>query len=229
MKNQTGLIVVGLCIALAGYFVYLAIDNLSARERVVSAKGLSERTVPADKAVWNISYCVTGNVVESLYNRLEAKKNALVTFLKKNGISDKDIVYAPAVATDRSTWYDWNEEKAAKMEQYVLTGHLTVVSGDVEKIRKLQLRQQDLLSQGVVLEGSSVTYEYTGLNSLKPDMVEEATSKARLVADKFAEDAGCTLGSIKTARQGQFEVESDEILPHMNHIRVVTTIEYYLK
>ena len=97
------------------------------------------------------------------------------------------------------------------------------------KVRQLQLRQLDLLHSGVILENSYISYEYTGLNELKPEMVEEATRNARIVASKFAEDADCKLGSIKSARQGQFEVESDEVMPHMRKVRVVTTIEYFLK
>lgn len=120
-------------------------------------------------------------------------------------------------------------KRKGSVDQYVLTGHLNVVSSDVETVRKLQLRQLDLIHSGVVLENSYIQYEYTGLNDLKPEMIEEATKNARVVANKFAEDADCKLGSIKSARQGQFEVESDEVMPHMRKVRVVTTIEYFLK
>lgn len=228
MKNQIWSILIGIGIALSGYFIYCGIDGFATKDRVVTVKGLSERQVLADKAVWNISYCITGNNLEGLYERLEPKKKALTRFLKVNGISDEEIVFAPSTASDRSSWYEW-EKKKDLMDRYELTGHLTIVSSDVEKVRQLQLRQIDLLHSGVILENSYINYEYTGLNELKPEMVEEATRNARVVANKFAEDANCKLGSIKSARQGQFEVESDDVLPHMRKIRVVTTIEYFLK
>ena len=81
----------------------------------------------------------------------------------------------------------------------------------------------------IILDNSYIQYEYTGLNELKPEMVEEATRNARLVANKFAEDAKAKLGDLKSARQGQFEVESDDVMPHMRKVRVVTTMEYFLK
>lgn len=228
MKSQVWSILLAIGIALSGYFLYMGIESFTTKDRVVTARGLSEREVLADKAVWNISYSISGNNLEYLYETLEPKKQALVKFLKTNGVGDEEIVFAPSTATDRSTWYEW-EKKRGTVDQFELTGHMTVVSGDVEKVRQLQLRQLDLLHSGVILENSYISYEYTGLNALKPEMVEEATRNARVVAGKFAEDADCKLGSIKSARQGQFEVESDEVMPHMRKVRVVTTIEYYLK
>lgn len=228
MKNQLWSVLIAVGIALSGYFLYLGIESFTTKDRVVTAKGLSERQVLADKAVWTISFGITGNSIEYLYERLEPKKQALVKFLKSNGISDEEIVFAPSTASDRSSWYDWDKKKGT-IDQYELTGHMTVVSKDVEKVRQLQLRQLDLLHSGVILENSYISYEYTGLNELKPEMVEEATRNARVVASKFADDANAKLGALKSARQGQFEVESDEVMPHMRKVRVVTTMEYYLK
>lgn len=228
MKNQLWSVLIAVGIALSGYFLYLGIESFTTKDRVVTARGLSERQVLADKAVWTISFGITGNSIEYLYERLEPKKQALVKFLKNNGISDEEIVFAPSTASDRSSWYDWDKKKGT-IDQYELTGHMTVVSKDVEKVRQLQLRQLDLLHSGVILENSYISYEYTGLNNLKPEMVEEATRNARIVANKFAEDANAKLGALKSARQGQFEVESDEVMPHMRNVRVVTTMEYYLK
>ena len=228
MKNQIWSVLIAVGIALSGYFLYLGLESFTTKDRVVTARGLSERQVLADKAVWTISFGITGNSIEYLYERLEPKKQALVKFLKNNGISDEEIVFAPSTASDRSSWYDWDKKKGT-IDQYELTGHMTVVSKDVEKVRQLQLRQLDLLHSGVILENSYISYEYTGLNELKPEMVEEATRNARVVASKFADDANAKLGALKSARQGQFEVESDEVMPHMRKVRVVTTMEYYLK
>lgn len=228
MKNQIWALMIGLGVALAGYFIYCGIESFATQDRAVTVRGLSEREVLADKATWTISYNVTGNHLESLYSRLEPKKDAIVSFLKENGVTDEEIVLSPSTANDRSSWYEW-EKKKAFTDQFELTGNMTIVSRDVEKIRQLRLRQLDLINKGVVLDNNYVNYEYTGLNNLKPEMIEEATRNARVVGEKFAKDANCSLGSIKTARQGQFEVESDDVMPHMRKVRVVTTIEYYLK
>ena len=77
--------------------------------------------------------------------------------------------------------------------------------------------------------GAATEYIFTGLNELKPAMVEEATQNAREGALKFAKDSDSRLGKIKTARQGKFSITSrDKNNPHLKKVRVVSTIEYYL-
>jgi len=72
-------------------------------------------------------------------------------------------------------------------------------------------------------------YIFTRLNQVKPQMVEEATRKAREIALKFAADSKSRLGKIKRASQGQFSIKSrDKNNPHIKKVRVVSTVEYYL-
>jgi len=60
-------------------------------------------------------------------------------------------------------------------------------------------------------------------------MIEEATTQAREVAEKFAKDSKSRLGKIKRASQGQFSIgDRDRNNPHIKKVRVVSTIEYYL-
>ena len=91
----------------------------------------------------------------------------------------------------------------------------------------------ELGKQGIVFTGgnyqSATEYIFTRLNEVKPEMIEEATRKAREVAEKFASDSNSALGKIKKASQGQFSIsERDKNNPHIKKIRVVSTIEYYL-
>ena len=87
--------------------------------------------------------------------------------------------------------------------------------------------------QGIVFTGgnhqSQTEYVFTRLNEIKPEMIEEATTKAREVALKFAEDSNSKLGKIKRASQGQFSINArDKNNPHIKRVRVVSTVEYYL-
>ena len=60
-------------------------------------------------------------------------------------------------------------------------------------------------------------------------MVEEATGNARAVAQKFADDSKSKLGGIRQAQQGQFSISSDPNTPQLKKIRVVSTVDYFLK
>ena len=120
--------------------------------------------------------------------------------------------------------------------RYNVTGVVTVTTTNVEQVLKLMSRQSDLLKQGVAI--ASGDYRYTprfiytsdALNALKPAMIEEATRNARAAADKFAYDSNSELGKIKSASQGLFSIsDRDDNTPSIKTIRVVTTVEYYLK
>ena len=77
---------------------------------------------------------------------------------------------------------------------------------------------------------NSIQYDFTGLNEIKPQMVEEATKNARATAEKFAQDSRSKLGKIRTASQGQFSIDNrDANTPYIKRIRVVNTVEYTLE
>jgi hypothetical protein len=76
---------------------------------------------------------------------------------------------------------------------------------------------------------SQVQYLFTELNSIKPQMIEEATKNAREAAEKFAIDSDSKVGKIKRATQGMFSInDRDMNTPYRKIVRVVTTVEYYL-
>ena len=91
----------------------------------------------------------------------------------------------------------------------------------------------ELGKKGIVLNQNNyqanVEYIFTRRNDVKPSMIEEATTKAREVAEKFAKDSNSVLGKIKRASQGQFSITArDRNNPHIKKLRVVSTVEYYL-
>ena len=108
-----------------------------------------------------------------------------------------------------------------------------VSSDKVDLVRDLLVRQSDLIKAGVTLVGDyswRTSFQFTGLNTVKPAMIEEATKNARASAEKFAQDSGSSLGKIRRANQGQFSItDRDSNTPYIKSVRVVTTVEYFLK
>lgn len=228
MKNILSSAILSVGIIIGAYSIYCGIDNFAKKDRYVSVKGLAEREVMANKVVWPLSYNTVSNDLLSLYEQVEKQKASIVGFLKQNGISADEIFIPSASVTDRFAMsYIPDNVKS----RYQASGSIVVTSTDVEKVMKIMTMQAELLKQGVAVETNnwSVQYQYTALNDLKPAMIEEATRNARAVAEKFAADAECDLGSIKFANQGQFSISEDSNTPQMKKIRVVTTIDYYLK
>lgn len=200
-------------------------------DKHVTVKGLAEREVKADKVTWPLVYKEIGNDPAAMYELLEQKNKSVIAFLKSAGISESDISVNPPVISDRQADNYGNE---IMNYRYKATSIITVTSSDVDKVRQLMRKQSVLMKQGIAIVseeyGNNIVYEFTGLNKVKPEMVEEATKNAHATAQKFAEDSGSRLGGIRNAQQGQFSIEDrDANTPYIKKIRVVNTVEYSLE
>lgn len=223
--------IIALGLLFLGLSVRGGIRIFSQRDRVVSVKGLSEMEVPADKAIWPLMFKDVGSDLISLHDNLKAKNQTIVAFLKANGIKDEEIsISAPQVVDLEAERYSNNTSPY----RYNITSVVTVTSDNVDLVRKLMGEQGELLRQGVAVSGGdyqyNVQYMFTKLNDIKPQMIEDATKNAREAAEKFADDSDSKLGKIKSANQGQFTIsDRDGNTPHIKNVRVVSTVEYYLK
>lgn len=231
--NSTAIIcalLIGAGLWLLGAMVKGGLTSISGNQRVVTVRGLAEKEVTANKVTWPIVSKEVGNELPTIYSRIESTNSAIVNFLKSNGISDQEIAVNPPQVLDlQADRYNSNNVPF----RYNVTNVVVVTSSQVEKINKLMERQTELLKQGIAVVAGDyqyqTTYEYTDLNSIKPEMIAEATKNAREAANKFAEDSESKLGKIKTASQGQFSIEDrDQYTPYIKKVRVVSSIVYYL-
>ncbi len=218
-------------LAVLGFQLGNALIRFKAFERTVTVKGLSEREVPADIVIWPIQFTEAANNLQTLYGEIDQGSEQLRLFLTGNGLRDEEISLGAPAITDKSAQQYGNSGGAAY--RYVAQQVVTVYSSRVDEVRSLMGRLSELGREGLVLGGDNymaqTEYIFTGLNELKPEMVEEATREARAVAEKFAEDSDSRLGKIRRASQGQFSIQSrDRNNPHIKKVRVVSTIEYYL-
>lgn len=206
-----------------------AIRASRADDRVVSVKGLCEREVKADKVICPFAYKEGGDNLQQLYRTIEEKNGVIIEFLKDAGISEEEITIAAPKVVDTRTEWSGSQNRYA----YIVTSVVTVCTDKVDEIIALQSRQGELLQCGIATAASweyQTVYSFTKLNEIKPAMIETATKNARETAEKFAADSDSKLGKIKRATQGQFSItDRDSNTPYMKNVRVVTSVDYYLK
>ena len=229
MKNNVlagALVALGLC--LGGMFIYFGIAKFANKDRAVSVKGLSTREVEADYAVWPLSYAWSGNDLPALYDKLERVTARVKQHLLSLGFEEADIRQGSISVNDNWESYYGDHRPEYK---YTLSTQLVVSTDKVKLVIASQGKEAELLKEGVIVKSEkwNLDYQFNGLPELKPSMIEEATQNARAVAQKFADDAQCSLGSIRRASQGQFSIEADQYQPWIKHIRVVTTVDYFLE
>ena len=228
--------------AVLGVFIFLGLTALGylagssairfkEYERTVTVKGLAEKEVPADIALWPIQYTQAGNDLAALYDSLDRDTGTILKFLESRGFGPPEITVAPPAITDKLAQQYGNGSHIEL--RYTAVQTVSVYSPKVDGVRDAISKLAGLGKQGIVFSGGSyqgqTEYIYTRLNRIKPEMVEEATRKAREVAEKFAQDSSSRLGKIKRAQQGQFSIaDRDKNTPYIKKVRVVSTVEYYL-
>jgi hypothetical protein len=222
-----------LCIGLyiLGTILGNSLVKFKEHERSVTVKGLAEREVPADIAIWPISFVSVGNDLEEVYGDLESKTRLVVSFLEERGFGNSAITVNMPALNDKQAQGRYDADRI--QFRYSATRTVTVYSRDPEAVRSSTRDLIELGKAGIALSRhgyhEKIEYLFSGLNEIKPAMVEEATRNARVVAEKFAEDSNSRLGKIKRARQGQFSInDRDSNNPHIKKVRVVSTVEYYL-
>lgn len=231
MSKVTSSVILAVGVVVLGLCIKAGIDNFSSRERIITVRGLAEKEVKANKVTWLIVCKEMGNDLPALYTRINDTNNAIVGFLTSNGVSQAEItINAPDIIDMQAERYSSNN----RPYRYNVTSVITVTSSDVDKVRALIDRQTELLKQGIAVTAGDYSYQtmydYTDLNTIKPEMIAEATRNARAAADQFASDSDSRLGKIKTAIQGQFSItDRDPYTPYLKKVRVVSTIVYYLE
>jgi hypothetical protein len=199
-------------------------------ERVVTVKGLAEREVPADVAVWPVRFAAASNDLAALYATMEANSKEIVSYLQASGFTAEEITNASPLVTDKyAQEYGGQEINMRYTAQQVIT----VYSNKIDAVRAAQGNLTELGKKGIALGGreydQKTLFLFTGLNAIKPAMIEEAARNARAVAEQFASDANSQVGKLKSANQGQFTIEDrDSNTPYLKKVRVVSTVEYYL-
>ncbi len=223
-------------IALAGWFIGDGFIEARSGDRYVTVKGVSERDVMADMALWPIRYVAAGNNLNTVQQKIRQDQNRIQTFLEEHGIAEDAIELQNLEVTDRTAQ---SYQSGSYENRFILEQTLMVRSEDVTKIEDASQDIGTLVEAGIILNsqysGGGPTYLFNGLTELKPEMIAEATKNARGSAEQFASDSGSELDGIRSANQGVFVILARDKAPMLQEekqirktVRVVSTIEYYL-
>jgi hypothetical protein len=235
VNNKSSAFILGIFIflglAVLGYFLATAAIDFKQYDRSVTVKGLSEREYKADIVIWPIEFTLADNDLEKLYRTIEGHTFKIKSFLEVNNVRSDEITFSSPSITDKTAQQYGGGP--APQYRYSAIQTVTVYSKNIDAARAIMGKLSELGKQGIVFSGGGYEYQteyiFTRLNEVKPEMIEEATRKAREVAEKFASDSQSKLGKIKNASQGQFSIHArDKNNPHIKKVRVVSTVQYYL-
>jgi uncharacterized protein len=247
-RDRGELVVLGVLLALGmiigGWVLGSQIKATRLSDRYVSVRGLVERQVKSDLAIRRLQYKEAGNDLAAVYAKTDSDRNAILQFLAQQGIQQPEMTISVVRVVDTQANEYGGGNRAPN--RYIIEQGITVRTSRVDQVAAAAEKSMQLVQKGVVLSSNPgqgrLTYKFTGLNAIKPDMITEATRNARAAADRFAADSGSKVGSIRQANQGVFSITAadqggeggdgyggggEESV--MKTVRVVTSVQYYLE
>ena len=222
--------VLAIGIIVGGYLLGDGMRRARMADRAVTVRGLAERDVTADLATWTINFTETGSELDPVRQAADERAATVVNFFRQAGFP-ADQINATSVSVNQ--FYDNDRGNVVTVRRQI-----QLRTRDIARAQQVYARQAELIRAGVRIEdGSSMVYNFTRLNDVKPQMIAAATEDARRSAEQFAHDSGAAVGSIRSATQGYFSItardgnEAEEGSGRdspLQKVRVVTTVEYFL-
>ena len=232
-------LVLAVGLALGGWFVGNGFARGRTSDRFVEVKGLAEREVMADLALWPLRYASTGEDLGVAQAGITRSTRQVLAFLSRHNI-DTSGVQLQALEVSDAFANRFPGERGGP--RFVIQQTVMVRSPNPEVVMAASQQVSELVAAGVVLSASGEyglggpTFVFTRLNQLKPSMVAEATANARAAAEQFAKDSRSGLGEIRRANQGVFVILPRDQAPGINEsgqlqkiVRLVSTVQYALQ
>lgn len=227
-------------ITLAGFLAGNGLANARAADRFVTVKGISEREVKADLVIWPLRLVAADDDLGRAHAQIQGSVRKIYAFLAAQQIDTSQAELQDFSVSDAfANQYGGGGQAGTR---YVIRQTVVVRSLLPEKVLASSQRVGELVSAGVVLSSGGEygsggpTFIFTKLNELKPPMIAEATARAREAAEQFARDSRSTLGGIRRANQGVFEILPRDQAPGISEgsqivktVRVVSTVEHFLR
>lgn len=202
---------ISLAIIISGGLLGRAYVSKGKADPIISVAGMGEESFDSDLIVWKASFSRQRMELKEAYSDLNMDLKTLKIYFKKKGVDEKDIIIeAASISKDYSyTYDDGGNLSTSVFNGYVITQKVKIRSKNVDLIEKVSREVSELIDAGIELNSESPEYYYTKLAELKLKMIESATKDAHLRAKKIAENGDGSLGNLRNADLGVFQITAE--------------------
>ena len=211
LKSNFKSIIITFSVIITGYILGHSYLSKGKADPTISVTGLGETTFYSDLIVWRADFSRKNLSLKDAYAELNIDLKKVKEYLGKKGIDPKDIVIeAASIQKEYSYEYDENGSiRSSLFTGYNLTQSMIIQSKNVDLVEKTSREVSELIDAGIELNSNAPEYYYTKLAALKLSMIEQATKDAYNRAMKIAENGGGSLGDMKSADMGVFQITAE--------------------
>lgn len=201
-------IILGLAF-IAGLFILGKAYNYKFKTlETISVTGSADKDFVSDLIVWNGSYSRKSMDLKSAYAQLKDDENKVRAYLNGKGVQNNEVTFS-AVNIDKE--FNNNTDKngnviSKEFTGYNLSQNVRIESQNVDKIDQISREATELIQQGIEFNSSDPLFYYTKLTDIKMDLLAKASADGKQRAEIIAKNAGNSLGKLKKATLGVFQI-----------------------
>ena len=207
MRNISAAIL-GLAFVIGLFIAGRAYKYRTTTQENITVTGSSEKDFVSDLIVWNGSFSRKSMDLKAAYAQLKSDENTIKTYLVAKGIREDEIVIS-AININKEFNYKTDENGRSLGQEFNgfnLTQNVKVESFNVDKIDQISREATELIQQGIEFNSSAPLFYYTKLTEIKMDLLAKSSADGKTRADIIAKNAGSSLGKLKKATLGVFQI-----------------------
>ena len=238
-----GMLALGAAIALGFAHASQSVSRAMVAMRTASTikvKGTASVEVDSDRATWQGWVTARGATLPEAYAKLNAGTQRLRAFIAEAGFEPGDVT-VDAAQTSIAHARDAKGNLLSRVESCTLTQAVSVQSGKVAQVKRLSEQATDLIREGVEVRSGSPVFLLANPESMKRDLLAEATRNAFERASTLAAGSGSGVGALQSASQGVIKILARGQLDNGEYghdydtttiaktMRVVVSLEYAIE
>lgn len=238
--STLGLLLLGLALGVglvaAAGLVSRSLERIKLAGDKITVKGYAEEKVLSDAGTWRATVTVRAGDLQSGYRALEADTTRVRALLESVAGASAAVSVSSVAARPQ---YEMGPGgmQTGRISGYELDRNFELSSTDVALIGRVAAEASTLISEGVSINSWPPQYFYNDLNEVKVRLIGAATRDAQLRAEQFAAGSGVTVGPLRSASQGVFQItrpNSTETADYGSYdtstvekvVKAVVTVEY---
>lgn len=209
------ILVIGFIIIIAVSILANAFVNRNKAQELISVTGIGTINFEADLAVCSGDFRRADINLQNAYKQLNEDRKIIEEYLKNKGVDSKEIMFSSISINKEFQHIKENGSERDVFTGFQLSQTVRIESKNVDKVETVAREITEIINRGVEFYSMPPSYFYTKIEDLKLAVIAEATKNARLRAESIAKNAGGSLGDLKQATMGVFQItaqNSDESL-----------------
>lgn len=209
-------IVIGISIVITAFILGQSFKNRNENLDSISVIGLGAKDFVSDEILWSGSFTASSSDIKTAYNKIISDQKIVADFFITKGFKSNEFSFGAVnfqkkfreVKIQNANGEYINTEQV--FDGYEATQSITFLAKKnpdlMKRIEDVSSKTSELINSGIELTSNSIQYTYSNLPSLKQSLIEKATKDANERAIKIVKTAEGSLGKLKSASMGVFQI-----------------------